>query len=613
MSYLECINSSEDIRKLSFSELEELAEEIRSFLIANVSKTGGHLASNLGVVEITIAIQNVFDTSKDRVLFDVGHQSYVHKLLTGRGSGFERLRQFGGMSGFPKPSESVHDAFTAGHASSAVSTALGMARARSLQGEDYSVIAVVGDGATTGGLFFEGMNDAGASNEPLIVILNDNGMSISKNVGSLARHFSRLRLKPGYFGLKKAFRRFTKKVPGGAHIYQAAHDFKNWVHRVLLGSTIFEEMGFVYYGPVDGHDIEKMSYLLQRAKEERKPVLIHAITKKGKGYLPAEQHPGVFHGIGRFDPKDGTTPEPKKTFSACFAESLVEIASVNEKVCAITAGMTEGTALTEFASRFPERFFDVGIAEEHAVSMAGGLAKQGMIPVFAVYSTFLQRAYDMLLQDIALQHLHAVFCVDRAGLVGEDGETHQGVFDVGFLKQIPGMEIYSPCNYVELREVIRYAVEKAEGPVAVRYPRGCETEEYEICSDDSSSPAEITLAGYGTTMYDLYAAKRELSARGVAADVVQIRCLKPLNLTEIVESCRVTGRLIIVEEQTSSSCIGTDIMTGVLKAHPGISVRLLNAGDRFIQNGSIADLKKYLGIDRESILKNAEELLALEK
>ena len=598
---------------MSFEELDALAAEIRTFLLRHVSQTGGHLASNLGVVELTIAIHNVFDTERDRLVFDVGHQSYVHKILTGRMEQFSSLRTYGGLAGFPKPSESVHDAFTAGHASSAVSTALGIARARTLNHENYHVIAVVGDGAMTGGLFYEGMNDAGASHEPLIVILNDNGMSISKNVGGISRHLSLLRLKPGYFGLKKYYRKLTKKLPGGRALYHFTHVVKDRLRRSLIGTTIFEEMGFLYLGPVDGHDIAKMSYLLERAKEERCPVLLHVITTKGKGYQPAEETPSIYHGVGSFDPETGLCQGGSSSFSTVFGETLTGLAAEDPHICAITAGMRSGTGLDAFALDYPSRFFDVGIAEGHAVSMAAGLAKQGMIPVFAVYSTFLQRAYDMILQDIALQQLHVVLGVDRAGLVGADGETHHGVFDVGYLRQAPGMTIFAPSNYLELEQMIREAVLEVSGPVVIRYPRGKEGRYRKAPRQQLiRNGSDLTLVTYGTTVNAVLEAAERLEARNIHAAVVKLRTLKPLQTDELFTSVRETGRMIVVEEQNEPGCICEEL--AALLAENGISaaIHAVNLGDQYTTHGDTDQLRRSAALDADGIYNTALEGMGLE-
>ena len=411
------MDSPADVKGLNENQARQLCAELRDFLVREVSRTGGHLASNLGVVELTVAIHRVFDTSVDRLVFDVGHQCYVHKALTGRRELFDTLRQFGGLSGFPKPWESVHDAFIAGHASNSVSVALGMARARTLQGKDYHVLALIGDGAMGGGLSFEGLNDAGASGEPLIVILNDNGMSIDPNVGGLSRHLSRLRSTPEYYEFKRRYRQMLTGSQTGKRVYAMSHDVKTALKKSLLpGSTVFENMGFTYMGPVDGHDVETLTQMLVLARDMRRPVLLHVHTVKGKGYPYAQQEPGKYHGVGPFDVETGKPLKPSgESFSAVFGHELLDLAQKDDRICAVTAAMVDGTGLTEFAHALPRRFFDVGIAEGHGVAMCAGMAQQGMVPVFAVYSSFLQRGYDMLLHDVALNHLHVVLGVDRAG------------------------------------------------------------------------------------------------------------------------------------------------------------------------------------------------------
>ena len=474
MELLDKISLPADIKKLDSKKLEALCQELRQFMILSLSKTGGHLASNLGVVELTVAIHKVFDTSYDRLVFDVGHQSYVHKILTGRMDRFGTLRQFGGLSGYPKPEESRHDAFIAGHASNSISVALGMARARTLNRRDYSVIAVIGDGALTGGLSYEALSDAGESGEPLIVILNDNGMSITPNVGGIARYLSRQRLKPSYAAFKKRYRRFMEKFPGGRWIYGFTHGIKSAVKQALLHCSMFEEMGLQYAGPIDGHDINKLTEALNWARGLGEPVLIHIHTQKGRGYAYSEQTPEIYHGVSPFDYKKGIIGGSAPCFSSVFGEEMVKLAHSDFRLCAVTAAMTSGTGLSDFALRYPGRFFDVGIAEGHGATMAAGMASQDLIPVFAVYSTFLQRSYDMLLHDIALQNLHVVLAVDRAGLVGGDGETHQGIYDVGFLSTVPNMRILCPASFQELRDMLRYAAFDMTGPVAVRYPKSSE-------------------------------------------------------------------------------------------------------------------------------------------
>ena len=607
---LEKVQTRADLLALSAEEDAVLCSEIREFLVQRVAQTGGHLASNLGVVELTLALHKVYDTSKDRLLFDVGHQSYVHKILTGRSSAFDTLRTYGGLAGFPKPSESVHDAFVAGHASDAVSVALGMARARTLGGENYDVVALLGDGALTGGLAYEGLNDAGASHERFVVVLNDNGMSITGNVGAMSKHLSRVRLKPGYFELKRAYREFTGKLPFGNKLYHFTSDLKNRVRRKLLGVTVFEEMGFHYLGPVDGHNVQKLTFLLRQAKEMNGPVLLHVITKKGKGYVHAEDMPAAFHGIGKFDPETGACSNKSTVaFSDTFGQTMLHLASVDPKVCAITAAMTTGTGLQDFAERYPKRFFDVGIAEGHAVSMAAGLAKQGMTPVFAVYSTFLQRSFDMLLHDVSLLNLHVVFAVDRAGLVGEDGETHHGVFDVGYLRQVPGMRVLCPASQAELRRMLCSAVRQTQGPVAVRYPKGGDgayTDEF--WADRYCDDAVITLVTYGTTINSMLEAAQRLQADGICADVIKLDSVSPLDLSAVVSSVRRTGCLLVVEETAQMGCVAHEIFASLTMENIIFKGRMLNLGDGIVTHGSLSKLRALSNIDADGIYTTAKEL-----
>ena len=611
---LETIHSREDLLRLSEQDEIRLCREIREFLVRHVSQTGGHLASNLGVVELTVAIERVFDTARDRLVFDVGHQSYVHKLLTGRAEGFDHLRKFGGMSGFPDPAESETDAFIAGHASNAVSVALGMARARTIEKQDYSVLALLGDGALTGGLAYEGLNNAGASREPLIVILNDNGMSITPNVGAVSRHLAKVRLRPGYIGLKLRYRSFTSKIPGGKKLYDFTHKLKARVRRTLLGSNLFDSLGFTYLGPVDGHDIKKVESLLQTAKALQEPVLLHLITTKGKGYTLAEQMPSAYHGVSAFDPTRGATAcVHKKNFSDVFGETLGKLADTDGRICAITAAMRDGTGLTGFAACYPQRFFDVGIAEEHAVSMACGMAKQGLIPVVALYSTFLQRSFDMLLHDLALQQLHVVLAVDRAGLVGEDGRTHHGVFDVGFLREVPGMKIYCPANFAELQRMLRQAVLEDEGPVAVRYPRGAEgtyqLDAEKTCLQDG---ADCTVITYGTMINPVLDAARQAAQSGLHAEVLKLATIAPIDWAAIEASAKKTGRMLVVEETSNHGCVADEIFSHLAQAgiHPVCSRQ--NLGDGFIGHGSVAELYAQAGLDAGHLARQIREVCQYE-
>jgi len=613
VSILEKMNCQADLLGLDDSQREQLCREIRQFLVAHLAKTGGHLASNLGVVELTVAIETVFNTEKDRLVFDVGHQSYVHKLLTGRQAGFDALRTFGGLAGFPKPGESETDAFVAGHASSSVSVALGMARARGLIGDDYDVIALLGDGAATGGMVYEGLNDAAESGEPMIVILNDNEMSIDHNVGGMARHLSRLRTKTGYLGAKQRYRNFVKKLPGGKWIYGVTSKMKDWFRRVLIPTTIFENMGLTYFGPVDGHDLPELISVLQSAREVGRPVLVHVLTKKGMGYAPAEDDPSVFHGVGGFDPYTGRLPDKKNaTFSDAFGAAMCQLAREDPRVCAVTAAMPGGTGLLGFKNEFPKRLFDVGIAEEHAVSMAGGLAKQGAVPVVALYSTFLQRSYDQLMQDVAMLNLHVVFAVDRAGLVGEDGETHHGVFDVGFLRQIPGMRVLAPATTDELETMLRWAVLDCAGPVAVRYPRGGERPGLErgVLLDRIvryGEGTDLVFVTYGTLAENAVKASEILGEQGINASVLRILDLAPLPIEQIADSLGNTKRVVVLEEVCSGSGISAELVCNLQGLGRKIFVKDL--GPEFVTHGSLKDLHCHCGLDAQSLADFALEVV----
>ena len=613
---LERINSPADVKRLSGEETALLCEELRQFLVEQVSRTGGHLASNLGVVELTVAIHRVFDTARDRLVLDVGHQCYVHKALTGRRELFGTLRQFGGLSGFPKPYESGHDAFVAGHASDSVSVALGMARARTLLAKDYHVVAVIGDGALGGGLSFEGLNDAGGSGEPLVVILNDNGMSIDRNVGGLSKHLSRMRTDPEYYEFKKKYRKTLEKLPAGRTLYEWSHEVKSAVKKTLLPplSTVFEEMGFSYMGPVDGHDIQRLTAVLREAREAKRPVLVHVHTVKGNGYAYALREPERFHGVPPFDPATGKVrKESGETFSHVFGETLCHLARQDDRVCAITAAMADGTGLTDFAKEFPRRFFDVGIAEGHGVAMAGGMAKQGLVPVFAVYDTFLQRGYDMLVQDLALEKLHAVLAVDRCGIVGADGETHHGCLD--YLSQIPGMTVLVPASFDELRQMLRRAVEDIPGPVAVRYPRGGENGYAGGWNGDAvqvlREGGDAAVVTCGILTGEALRAADALQAEGVGVRVVKLAQVSPLNGKELCAALDGVKRLVVAEDQLRAGGLGERLSALLLEQDAGIGkIRLRNAGTALPTQGSTAQLWHELGLDAEGIAQAVREVLA---
>ena len=619
MNILQTIHGHDDLVRLTDGERKQLCGEIREFLVSHVAQTGGHLASNLGAVELTVAIETVYNTIQDRLVFDVGHQSYVHKLLTGRQADFGRLRQFGGIAGFPKPGESDADAFVAGHASSSVSIALGMARARTLLRKNYDVVALLGDGAATGGMIYEGLNDAAESREPLVIILNDNEMSIDRNVGGMAKHLYRLRTAKNYLGAKKRYRIALSRIPGGKAVYRITKKLKDRIKRFLLPTTIFENMGIQYLGPVNGHDLPGLISLLQTARDRKAPVLVHVVTKKGCGYAPAESEPARFHGIGKFDPATGSSLGGKKvTFSETFGKTLEALAEEDPRVCAITAAMPGGTGLLDFQKKYPQRTFDVGIAEEHAVSMAGGLAKQGMVPMVALYSTFLQRAYDQILQDIAMLKLHAVLAVDRAGLVGEDGETHHGVYDVAFLRHAPGMTVLAPASCAELSQMLTWAVKECDGPVAVRYPRGGDG-----TYTDSGWKAESgvvfhrtgrdgAILTHGTLVNNALAAADLLAEKGISVAVLRLTRLNPLPMAELAEALAGHRQLIITEEVFSGAGIAQQVSHGLREALPGCAVHCMDLGSEYVTHGSVAELYRKHGLDAQSMANTMEEVLKVE-
>ena len=624
MSILQKINGHDDLTALDDRQRTQLCGEIREFLISNVSKTGGHLAGNLGVVELSVAIETVFNTEIDRLVFDVGHQSYVHKLLTGRQADFPHLRQYGGLSGFPKPSESDTDAFVAGHASSSVSIALGMARARTLLHQDYNVVALIGDGACTGGMAYEGLNDAAVSGgEPMVIILNDNEMSIGRNVGGVSRHLSRLRSSGHYLKAKRWYREIMKKTAVGRAAYRVTRRLKNRLKRFLLPASLFENMGFTYLGPVDGHDLPGLISLLTTAKGLAEPVVVHVVTKKGCGYRFAEEDPAKFHGIGAFDPETGKKLAKKITsYSDSFGEAVMELAQKDDRICAITAAMPGGTGLLKFMREYPKRFFDVGIAEEHAISMAGGLAKQGMVPVAAIYSTFLQRAYDQIMQDIAMLHLHVILAIDRAGLVGDDGATHHGVFDVGFLRQVPGMLILSPASLAEQKDMLSWAAETYNGPVAVRYPRGgegsyrdsawqpgenVETEGLLCCHRRGK---DVTLVTYGSMLDNVLDAAEILSRRGIEATILRLLTVSALPAREIIAEMSEKRRVIVAEEVCTGSGIREALAWELRKLCPDCRVDGVDLGADFVTHGSTKELYRHYGLDGESIANYTQGVLS---
>ena len=597
---------------ISDREGTELCAQLRQELVDDVSKTGGHLASNLGAVELTVAIHRVFDTRQDRLVFDVGHQCYCHKILTGRREAMATLRQYGGIAGFPKPVESVHDAFIAGHASNSVAVALGMVRARQALGEHYKVMALIGDGALTGGLAYEGLSNAGACGQQLLVILNDNGMSITTNVGAVADHLARQRLKPQYLTFKRYYRRVMNSGKIGRKVYHFTHKVKQALKQSLLPCSMFENMGFNYVGPVNGHDLTGLTRALRYARELNEPVLLHVKTVKGKGYAPAEENPDAFHGVSPFDPATGKSKKKSgENFSAVFGRTLTQLAQQDRRVCAITAAMMSGTGLSQFQAAFPERFFDVGIAEGCAVSMAAGMAKQGAIPVFAVYSSFLQRSYDMLIHDVAIDKLHVVLGVDRAGLVGEDGETHHGVFDVAFLDSVPGMTVLAPSSYAELSGMLEQAVLHVDGPVAIRYPRGGEGAYHGDAGPGHAAVlrqgSDITLVSYGILINDALEAAELLAAEGVQAEVVKLNVITPLDPELVLESVKKTKVLLTIEDSAAHGSVGERLAAAVAEAGLRAKVLCRTSGDKFVTHGALSCLKQELGLDSAGIFRAALE------
>lgn len=611
---LDTIESPADLRNLSYDSLAAVCASLREFIVDHVSQTGGHLASNLGVVELAVALEREFDTTRDRLIYDVGHQSYVHKILTGRKEQFDTLRQFGGLSGFMKPEESDTDPCITGHASNSVSVALGMAHARTLKNQKYHVIAVIGDGAMTGGMAYEALNSAGTSGEPLIVILNDNNMSIAQNVGGLSRHLSRLRVNPRYLRAKTDVKAVLSRIPGGRPLTNTLSRIKRRIKRFLLPSTLFEQMGFAYFGPVDGHDLKSVCELLHLAKKMKKPVLLHVMTQKGRGYGPSEGNPEAYHGVSKFDAVAGLPNGPKQQdFSACFGSELCTLAAKDGRICAVTAAMPSGTGLACFASQYQERFFDVGIAEEHAIAMAAGMSKQGLVPVVAMYSTFLQRGYDQLIHDIAIDgNIHLVLCIDRAGIVGADGATHNGVFDVGFIRQIPGFRLYAPANFAELRTMLSQAIYRDNGPVAIRYPRGGEAKYPENTVGQAIAcvreGGDAVIATYGTLIDEMLAAAEQLATLGIQTAVYKWNELSaPIN-DDFLHAIAVSKVCIIAEDVVQ--CGGMGEATAAALAEHGLTARrliLANTGDRFLPHGDTKELRRLCGLDAESLVNTIRE------
>ncbi|MBI5674682.1 MAG: 1-deoxy-D-xylulose-5-phosphate synthase [Nitrospirae bacterium] len=614
--HIEKIKSPEDLKKLTMPELTELAGELRELIIERVAVNGGHLASNLGVIDLTIALHYVFNSPVDKIIWDVGHQSYAHKLLTGRLEGFPTIRQHEGISGFPKITESPHDAFGTGHSSTSISAALGIAEARDRKKEHFKVIPVIGDGALTAGLAFEGLNHAGHLKKDIIVILNDNEMSISPNVGALSAYLRRILMGDIYTKIKKETKSFLERIPSvGESVLKIAQKAEETVKGFIVPGILFEELGFQYVGPVDGHRIDMMIETFKRFKDFPGPVLIHTITKKGKGYEPAEKSPGIFHGIGPFDIETGEVRSSgKKSYSEIFGYFLVRLAKDDPRIVAITAAMTEGTGLGEFVNNFPKRFYDVGIAEPHAVTFAAGLATQGLKPVVAIYSTFLQRSYDEIIHDVCLQNLSVVFAIDRAGIVGEDGPTHNGAFDLSYLRHIPNLIVMAPKDGNELGQMLK-TVLSHDGPSAIRYPRGSVTNGQEAAEINTiplgkaeimREGKDILIIAIGSAVLPAVAAADMIEKMGVSACVVNARFVKPLDIDLISQLARETKIILTVEENTVSGGFGSAVMEELNKAGvDGLKIKMLGIPDRFIEQGTQSILRKKLGLDAEGIAKEA--------
>ena len=604
---LEKVNYPEDLKSLKIEDKKILAKEIREKIIDTVSNTGGHLASNLGVVELTIAIHSIFNTPIDKVIWDVGHQSYVHKILTGRKNKLETLRKMDGLAGFPKTNESIYDNFNTGHSSTSISVALGMARARDIKGENHKVIAVIGDGALTGGMALEALNDVGSSNTNMIVILNDNEMSISKNVGGISMMLSKLRTKSVYVKANIKGKRTIKKIPFiGDKIVKLVQRGKRGIKQLVIPKMYFEDIGFRYLGPVDGHNIEALEDIFKVCKEQEGPILVHVLTKKGKGYKPAEETPAKFHSISQFDKKTGEKiSKGGKDYSKVFGDKLVNLAKDNSKIVAITAAMKDGTGLTEFAKKYPKRFFDVGIAEQHAVGLSAGLAKSGLIPVVPLYSSFIQRAYDQLIHDVAMQNLPVVICADRAGVVGNDGETHQGMFDLAFTNIIPNFVIMAPKDFYELEQMLEFAV-NLNKPVLLRYPRGKEDFCFENSQKIELGKAEILSKGKDVTIFAIgkmvakaIKVSKLLEESGISSTIINSRFLKPFDEDVLIQN---TNKLIVsIEDGTAIGGLGSKIKDIAIKNNLDINLEVFAYPDEFIKHGSVAEIEEKYGLDAITI------------
>ena len=605
---LEKINKTNDIKKLTINEKKILSDEIREYIIDVVSKNGGHLASNLGVVELTIALESVFDANTDKIIWDVGHQSYVHKILNGRCKELKEIRKIGGISGFPKTSESNTDCFNTGHSSTSISAAMGMAKARDIKNETYNVIAVIGDGALTGGMALEALNHVGCDQTKMIIILNDNEMSISKNISGMNNLLTKLRSKKNYRKTNDKGRKIISSIPGiGKLITKVVSKGKSAIKQVFVPGMYFEEIGIKYLGPVDGHNIEDLENLLSKAKNFSEPVLIHVLTIKGKGYKYAEDNPSKFHGVGPFKKETGKVIDSTKNYSHIFGKKLIKLAHKNKNIVGITAAMRDGVGLSEFSKKFPNRFFDVGIAEEHALTFAAGLAKEGMIPFVSIYSSFYQRAYDQIIHDICMQNLPVIMCVDRAGIVGRDGETHQGLYDMAFFKIVPNITIMSPKNFKELEDMMEFAITLRK-PVVIRYPRG--GEDKKIIKNEKikygkseilESGIDVSIIAIGKAVSKAINISKLLKNNNISSDVINVRFLKPLDTNTIIKSIDKTGKVIVIEDGTINGGLCSSIKELISDNNLSVKAKYYAYPDEFIKHGSVDEIERKYELDEKSI------------
>lgn len=619
MTYLNKINSPEDLKKLELKKLDKLAEEIRAFLISSVSKTGGHLASNLGVVELTIALHYCFNCPKDKIIWDVGHQAYTHKILTGRKNEFVSLRKLDGLSGFPQIKESPYDSFTTGHSSTSISAALGLAKARDLRGENFNVVSVIGDGAMTGGLVYEAMNNAARSNAKMLIVLNDNQMSISENVGAMSHYLNELRTAEKYIDAKDDIKKTLDKVP------LVGHSLTNFVGKTkeglkysLMPNSLFEQLGLKYIGPIDGHDIKKLVHILNKVKRINAPVLLHVITQKGRGYKPAEIYPSKYHGVGKFDVGTGKIVKTStaETNTEVFSKKLIRLAREDKRICGITAAMPSGTGMETFGKSFPDRMFDVGIAEEHAVIFAAGLAKGGLVPVFAVYSTFLQRSYDQIVHDVCLQKLHVVFAIDRAGIVGDDGCTHQGIYDISFMGHIPGLTVMAPKNKYELEDMLEFAV-KFDGPISIRYPRGKASNilnsvrtpvEYGK-SETVYSGEKIALLSVGAMADEVVDVYERLLSEGYSPEFINVRFISPIDSEMVDRLCSGFDYVFSFEDNIYSGGFGSYVAQALTERNFKATYRSFSFPDAYIEQGTREQLFERYGMSGDGLYNKIKEIL----